>query len=85
VSESIDLARAQINGADELAVQLIRPASIPAAERTLKPAIVTIVWPPAPTVVSPARFPEVAATLARLFAEAATALSQIKAMRRQGL
>jgi len=45
----------------------------------MKPAIVRIVWPPAPTVVSPRQFPEVAAMLTRLFAEAAVTLASIKA------
>jgi hypothetical protein len=73
-----DLARGQLNG-DELVVQLIRPANISAAERTLRPAIIRIQWPPAPTVASPQRFPDMAAALVRLFAEAATTLAGLKA------
>ena len=49
---------------------------------TRSPAVVRIVWPPTPTVVDPRRFPDVAATIARLFAEAATTLAAIKAMKR---
>jgi hypothetical protein len=77
-NESTDLARGQLNG-DELAVQLIRPADIPSAERTLKPAVVRIIWPPAPTVVSPTNFPNVAAFLTPLFTEAHITLAAIKA------
>ena len=65
MNDSTDLARGTLNGADELAVQLIRSADMPAAEHTLKPAVVNIVWPPASTVVDPKRFPEVAAQLTR--------------------
>jgi hypothetical protein len=82
MNDTTDLARGQINGSDELLVQLIRPADIPAADRTLKPARVRIVWPPAPTVVSPANFPDVAAFLTRLFTEAHITLAAIKAGRK---
>jgi hypothetical protein len=40
------------------------------------------VWPLQATVVSPAQFPEVAAMVARLFAEAATTLAAVKARRK---
>jgi hypothetical protein len=53
-------------------VQLIEPDGMP--------DVVRITWPPQPAVVQPApRFPEVAATLTRLFAEAATTLAALKA------
>jgi hypothetical protein len=81
-TESTDLAGGQINGSgDTITVLLIRPADMPGAERTLKPAIVWIVWPPAPTVVDPKRFPDTAAVIVRLFAEASTTLASIKARR----
>jgi hypothetical protein len=80
LSQRTDLARGTINASGEaITIQLIRPEDIPAADRTRKPAVVRIQWPPAPTVVSPANFPEVAAMLTRLFAEAATRLAGIKA------
>jgi hypothetical protein len=82
MNDITDLAHATINGADELAVQLIRPADMPAIERSTKPAVVRIVWPLQPTLVDPRRFPDTAAVIVRLFAEAATTLSQIKAWRR---
>jgi hypothetical protein len=82
MTESTDLARASLNGADELIAQLIRPEDLPAAERTLTPAVVKIVWPPAPTVVTPNRFPEVAALIVKLFSEAHVTLARIKAQHR---
>lgn len=83
MNDSTDLAHGTINGTgDTITVLLIRPADIPAAERTLKSAIVRIVWPAKPTVVDPRRFPEVAAMLTRSFAEAATTLAAMKASRR---
>jgi hypothetical protein len=55
---------------------------MPAVDRTLHPAVVRIVWPLQSAIVDPKHFPEVAAMLTRLFAEAATTLAQIKARRR---
>jgi hypothetical protein len=82
VSKITPLATAQINGADELLVQLIRPGDMPAIERSLHPADIRIVWPPLPTVVTPQHFPEVAAVIARMFASASTELARIKARKR---
>ena len=73
MSQSTDLARARINGADTITVQLIRPEH--------DPAIVRILWPLQPTVTDHQRFPEMAAMLARLFATASTELARIKARR----
>jgi hypothetical protein len=82
-TESTDLAGGQINGSgDTITVQLVRPADMSAAERSTKPAIVRIVWPLQPTLVDPRRFPDTAAVIVRLFAEAATTLASIKASRR---
>jgi hypothetical protein len=47
------------------------------------PAVVIIGWPAKATVLHPRRFPDTAAVIARLFAEAATTLASIKANRRQ--
>jgi hypothetical protein len=55
------LASAQINH-DQLTVELVTPADMP--------AMVWIVWPPKPTIVDPKRFPDVAAAVAQLFAKA---------------
>jgi hypothetical protein len=81
-TESTDLAGGQINGSgDTITVQLIRPADIPAGERTLRQnrAIIRIAWPPAPTVCTPGNYPAVAAAITRIIAESATALARIKA------
>jgi hypothetical protein len=67
------LASAQINN-DHLSVELVEPDG--------KPAMVRIVWPSQPTIVDPRRFPDAAATIARLFAEAHTVLASIKASKR---
>jgi hypothetical protein len=78
------LARGTINASgDELRVELRRPADRPAAERTLphRRAVVVVVWPAAPTVVSPDRYSDVAAFLTRLFAESSISLAAIKASR----
>jgi hypothetical protein len=72
-AESTDLAHGTINGAGELSVQLISPDGMPSAVR--------ITWPLKPSMIDPRRFPEVAATLARLFATATTELARIKARR----
>jgi hypothetical protein len=73
MSKVITLASGQLNGADQVTVQLIRPEH--------DPAIVRILWPLQPTVTDPKRFPEMAAMLARLFATASTELAAIKARR----
>jgi hypothetical protein len=67
------LASAQINH-DDLSVELIEPDSMP--------AVVRIVWPAAPTIVDPKRFPDVAAAIAQLFARAHIVLAAIRAERR---
>jgi hypothetical protein len=77
------LAGGTVNGTDTtITVELIRPVHMPAVDRTLHPAVVRIVWPLQSTMVNPKYFPEVAAMLTRLFAEAATTLAQIKSRRR---
>ena len=64
------LASAQINH-DRITIELLEPDSMPAAVR--------IVWPEAPTIIDPKRFPEVAATGAQLFARAHIVLAALKA------
>jgi hypothetical protein len=64
------LASAQINH-DQLKVELIEPDAMP--------AMVRVVWPTAPTVIDPKRFPEVAAAVAQLFARAHIVLASLKA------
>jgi hypothetical protein len=72
-SSPITLADGQITKSDRLAVELHQP--------TDSPPVVVLRWPPAPSVFSPQRFPDAAAFLTRLFAEAATTLAAIKASR----
>jgi hypothetical protein len=63
------LASAQINH-DQLAVELVEPDGMP--------AMVRIIWPSAPTIVDPRRFPDTAATIAQLFARAHIVLAALK-------
>jgi hypothetical protein len=74
MSKITELASSQINASDTLAIELVE------ADET--PAVVIIRWPAKPTVCHPRRFPEVAATIARLFATSATELARIKSRRR---
>jgi hypothetical protein len=64
------LASAQVNH-DQLRIELVEPEAMP--------AVVRIVWPAAPTVVDPKRFPDVAAAIAQLFARAHIVLASLKA------
>jgi hypothetical protein len=73
MSKITTLASSQITPSDTLAVELVE------ADET--PAVVIIRWPVKPSVVHPRRFPDTAATIARLFAEAHTVLASIKAGR----
>lgn len=43
------------------------------------PAMVRIIWPAAPTLIDPGRFPDTAATIAQLFARAHIVLAALKA------
>jgi hypothetical protein len=74
VSKVTPLASNQITASDTITVELIE------ADET--PTVVVVSWPVKPTVLHPRRFPDAAATIARLFAEAHTALAAIKAGRR---
>ena len=74
MSKVTPLASNQITASDTITVELIE------ADET--PAVVIVSWPVKPTVLHPRRFPDAAATIARLFAEAHTALAAIKAGRR---
>jgi hypothetical protein len=67
------LASAQINH-DHLTVELVEPDGMP--------AMVRIVWPNAPTIVDPKRFPDTAGAIAQLFARAHIVLAAIRAERR---
>ena len=75
MSKVTELAAASINGHDTITVELI--------EADTNPAVVIITWPAKPSVIHPHRFPDIAAMLTRLFAEAATQLAGIRARRRR--
>jgi hypothetical protein len=68
------LASAKI-GRDSITVELIEPPDASTA--------VLITWPKKSVSISPRRFPETAASLTRLFANASTELSRLKAASRR--
>ena len=74
MSQITQLASAAITATDTIVVELVE------ADET--PAVVIVRWPVKPTVLHPRRFPDTAAMVARLFAEASTALARIKASKR---
>jgi hypothetical protein len=74
VSKVTPLASNQITATDTITIELIE------ADET--PAVIIVSWPVKPTVLHPRRFPDTAAVIARLFAEASTALAGIRARRR---
>lgn len=74
MSNITQLASAQLTASDSVAVELVE------ADET--PAVVIVRWPLKASVIHPQRFPDVAATVAKLFAEASTKLAAIKAMRK---
>ena len=74
MSKVTQLASGQINAVHSLTVELVE------ADET--PAVVIVQWPRQATVLHPKRFPDTAATAARLFAQAATELASIKSRRK---
>jgi hypothetical protein len=74
MSQITELASSQINASDRIVVELVE------ADET--PAVVVITWPAKASVIHPRRFPDTAAAVAKLFAEAHTTLAGIKAGRR---
>jgi hypothetical protein len=74
MTQITELVTGQITNTDSITVELI--------ESDENPAVGIITWPAKPSVIHPRRFPDTAATLAKLFAEAATTLAGIKARRR---
>jgi hypothetical protein len=74
MSKITTLGEAQITPTDTLTVELV--------ETHETPAVVIVRWPLKASVYHPRRFPDTAATIARLFAEAATRLASIKAGKR---
>jgi hypothetical protein len=74
MSQITELASGQITPSEAITVELVE------ADET--PAVVIVKWPAKPTILHPRRFPGTAAVIARLFAEASTALAGIKRRRR---
>jgi hypothetical protein len=70
MSQVTVLATAQLTATDVIAIELI--------ETDETPAVDIVRWPPKPTVSHPRRFPDMAAVAARVFAEAATRLAQLR-------
>jgi hypothetical protein len=70
MSNITPLASSQVNH-KRLTIELIEPAGMP--------AVVTITWPPQPSVIDPRRFSDVASEVARLFARAHVVLAALKA------
>jgi hypothetical protein len=68
------LASGEILNGTILSVWLVQPAD--------KPESVVVRWPQRPTPVSPRHYPELAANVCRLVANASTELAAIKAGRR---
>jgi hypothetical protein len=71
MSKVTTLAEGQLTAVGTITIELVE------ADET--PAVVIVQWPRQPTVLHPRRFPDTAAMVARLFAEAATKLAGIKA------
>ena len=74
MSKITTLAAGQITAVDTITIELVE------ADET--PAVIIVRWPAKPTILHPRRFPDTAAVIARLFAEAHTVLANIKAGRR---
>jgi hypothetical protein len=74
MSKVTELASGQLTSTETITVELIE------ADET--PAVVIITWPLKASAFHPRRFRDVAAMVARLFAEAATRLAAIKRERR---
>lgn len=74
MSQITELASGAITATDTIIIELIE------ADET--PRLVIVRWPAKPTVLHPRRFPDAAAVIVGLFAEAATTLANIKARRR---
>jgi hypothetical protein len=74
MSKSTTLAECSISAFSTITIELVE------ADETS--AVVIVQWPPQPTVLHPRRFSDVAAQIARAFAQAATELASIRARRR---
>jgi hypothetical protein len=71
---SIPLASSTINGGDRIVIEAVQPVG--------HPTFIRITWPDKPaTILSPNQFPDVASTVATLFARAHVVLASLKAGR----
>jgi hypothetical protein len=71
---SIPLASARVDGEDRISIEAVQPVG--------HPTFIRIVWPDKPaTVISPNQFPDMANTIATLFAGAHVVLASLKAGR----
>jgi hypothetical protein len=70
MSKITELSSVQLTATDSITIELIEAGETP--------AVVIVRWPNKPTVLHPQRFPDTAAVVTRLFAEAATRLAGIK-------
>jgi hypothetical protein len=73
LSKSTTLASARVNGS-EIIIELQSSAGTP--------PFILVTWPPQASTIAPVRFNAVASDVAKLFARAATALTQIRRDRR---
>jgi hypothetical protein len=73
LSKSTTLASARVNGS-EIIIEILSPAGMP--------PVIMVTWPRQASAIAPARFNAVASDMAKLFARAATALTQIRRDRR---
>ena len=72
--KSTTLATGQLNKSDQLAVELHRPADLP--------AFVLVKWPAAPSVASLDNFDNLVAAVYRVLADARTTLGRMRGDRR---
>jgi hypothetical protein len=73
MSKITELASGQITAVDGITVELV--------ETDEHPTVVIVRWPDKASVIHPRRFPDTAAVVARLFAEAHTLLAGSKSRR----
>jgi hypothetical protein len=70
LSKSTTLGSARVNGS-KIIIELLSPAGT-------HPPVILVTWPPQTSAIAPVRFNAVASDMAKLFARAATALTQIR-------
>jgi hypothetical protein len=73
LAKSTTLASSRVNGS-EIIIEVLSPAGMP--------AVILVTWPPQASAIAPVRFNAVASDMAKLFARAVIALTQIRRDRR---